>query len=101
MHSEDVCRRLYQWKQVTRQDASLTGPSHKWRKTFADVLTAVGLSHLDYRPYSLQRGGATYFFQNHGRFDSLLVLGRWQSASTARIYLNERLAVLAEMSRFT
>ena len=50
------------------------------------------------RPYSLRRGGATHYFQLHGRFDSLLVLGRWQAASTARIYLNEGLAVLAELS---
>ena len=97
VHSEDVCRRLFQWKQVARATDSLTGPSHKWRKTFNQVVQAVGFDGFDYRPYSLRRGGATHFFQVHGRFDSLLVLGRWQAAATARLYLNEGLATLAEM----
>ena len=95
IHAEDVCRRLFQWKQHARPETLLTGPSHKWRKTFSDLLSAVHLDQFDYRPYSLRRGGATHWFQHHGRFDTLLVLGRWQSASTARIYVNEGLAVLA------
>eukprot|EP00435_Cladocopium_sp_Y103_P017447 s824_g4.t1 len=92
VHSEDVCRRLFQWKNQVRSDASLTGKAHAWRKHFSAVLTAVGLDQFDYRPYSLRRGGATHYFQLHGRFDSLLILGRWQSASTARIYINEGLS---------
>ena len=98
LHSEDVCRRLFQWKNQASKDTLLTDAPHKWRKQFSEVLKAVGFEHLDYRPYSLRRGGATYHFQIHGRFDSLLVSGRWQSASTARIYINEGMAVLTEMS---
>ena len=105
VHAEDVCRRLYAWKQICKGEASLTGAAHSWRKRFADVLAAVGLDQFDFRPYSLRRGGATHYFQLHGRFDSLLVLGRWQSAATARIYLNEGMSVLTEMTlpwnRFT
>ena len=98
IHAEDVCRRLFQWKQLARPSASLTGPSHVWRKTFSQSISAVGLSTFDFRPYSLRRGGATNYFQIHGRFDALLVLGRWQSASTARIYVNEGLAVLSNIT---
>jgi hypothetical protein len=98
VHSEDVCRRLYQWKTQVTSETLLTGASHSWRKRFADVLEAVGFQNLDYRPYSLRRGGATNHFSMHGRFDSLIVLGRWQSASTARIYVNEGMSVLTEMS---
>jgi hypothetical protein len=44
LHSEDVCRRLFQWKAHTSPETLLTGPSHKWRKQFGDTLKAV---HLD------------------------------------------------------
>lgn len=97
-HAEDVCRRLYQWKQSSPAHASLTGSNYAWRKRFATVLTAVGLDGIDYRPYSLRRGGATHFFQLYGNFDKILVLGRWQSIATARLYINEGLAVQAELS---
>ena len=59
--------------------------SYGWRKMFNDTLKAVGLDKVDYRPYSLRRGGATHFFTFQGSFDKLLFLGRWQSAKTARI----------------
>ena len=98
LHAEDVCRRLFQWKSQAHSQTFLTGPAHKWRKTFNDVLTAVNFQNIDYRPYSLRRGGATHYFTLHGRFDSILVLGRWQAAATARLYLNEGLATIAELS---
>ena len=97
VHAEDVCRRLHQWKTVAHPESLLTGPAHAWRKQFSDTIQAVKLDQLEFRPYSLRRGGATYYFQLHGRFDSLLVLGRWQAAATARLYLNEGLSVLAEL----
>ena len=98
VHAEDVCRRLFQWKNSVSPDTLLTGPAHKWRKLFADTLQAVQLDHFDFRPYSLRRGGATHLFQLHGKFDAIMVLGRWQAASTARLYINNGLAVLAEIS---
>eukprot|EP00435_Cladocopium_sp_Y103_P053819 s178_g17.t1 len=98
IHSADVCRRLFQWKSCASPETLLCGAAHKWRKQFADVVSAVGFQDFDYRPYSLRRGGATHLFQVQGRFDALLVLGRWQAASTARIYINSGLAVLAEIS---
>ena len=98
IHAEDVCRRLHQWKQGASSEALLTGPAHQWRKRFSEVLDAVGLVDFDFRPYSLRRGGATHFFQRHGQFDSLLVLGRWNAAATARLYINSGLAVLAEIN---
>ena len=97
IHNEDVCRRLHQWKQNVSASTSLTGPSHKWRKQFADTLEAVNLHTLQYRPYSLRRGGATHYFNLFGSLDKLLLLGRWQAATTARIYLNEGLSVLTEL----
>ena len=53
----------------------LAHSSYGWRKMSNDTLKAVGLDKVDYRPYSLRRGGATHFFTFQGSFDKLLVLG--------------------------
>ena len=37
------------------------------------------------------------YFGRHGSLDRLLVQGRWASSKTARIYINEGLAVLAQL----
>ena len=37
------------------------------------------------------------YLGRHGSLDRLLVQGRWASSKTARIYINEDLAVLAEL----
>jgi hypothetical protein len=47
--------------------------------------------------FFLRRGGATFWFSKHGSLDRLLIHGRWQTPKTARIYINNGLATLAEM----
>ena len=54
------------------------------------------MESFQFRPYSLRRGGATFWFAKHGSFDRLLVQGRWQAPRTARIYINSGLTALAE-----
>ena len=93
----EVLRRLWAWKTGRSDSQSLTPSPHHWRTTFHDTLTALNLADLGFRPYSLRRGGATFWFNKHHSFEKLLVQGRWAAAKTARIYLNEGLAVLAEM----
>lgn len=97
IHVEEVCRRLFQWCTTQPKQVTLGGPSHIWRKKFSDALKALSFDKWDFRPYSLRRGGATHAFSQHGVFDKLLVAGRWQSQKTARIYVNQGLAVLAEL----
>ena len=92
----EVTRRLLQWKNSSI--ASLTPSASAWRSEFSRVLTALGLDSFQFRPYSLRRGGATFWFLKHGNLDRLLTQGRWQVPRTARIYINEGLAVLAEMN---
>lgn len=92
----EVTRRLLQWKNSSI--ASLTPSASVWRSEFSNVLTALGLERFQFRPYSLRRGGATFWFLKHGNLDRLLIQGRWQAPRTARIYINEGLAVLAEMN---
>ena len=97
VHVEDVCRRLFQWVNEKPKHALIAGAPHKWRKQFSDALVALAFDKWDFRPYSLRRGGATHAFSQHGAFDKLLVAGRWQSQKTAKVYVNQGLAVLAEL----
>ena len=92
----DVVRRLKQWKSFS--SAKLAPSPTAWRTKFSEYLNELGLAEFGFRPYSLRRGGATFWFAKHGQFDRLLVAGRWQAPKTARIYINEGLALLAEMA---
>ena len=94
----EVVRRLHQWKSAHKPATLLTPPAHTWRKKFSDALTALDLLAWEFRPYSLRRGGATFWFARHGSLDRILIQGRWMAARTARTYLNEGLAVLTEIN---
>ena len=47
--------------------------------------------------YSLRRGGATWSFLQHHSMELTLLKGRWQSAKTARIYLQDAIAGLSDL----
>ena len=83
------------WKTIASSTTPLAISSVKWRSLFAECLTALGLDRFQFRPYSLRRGGATWWFQKHQNLDRILVQGRWLAQRTARIYINEGLAILA------
>ena len=92
----DVIRRLRDWKVRSRTTFAPNGSA--WRGKFNSYLTSVGVDHFNFRPYSLRRGGATFWFGKHGSLDRLLIAGRWQAPRTARMYINEGLALQAEMN---
>ena len=93
----EVLQLLWAWKCRTPASAFLCPSPCKWRSAFSHIVSQLQLSDWQFRPYSLRRGGATMWFQRHSSFDKLLVQGRWSAARTARIYLNDSLATLAEM----
>lgn len=95
---ESVTRFLWAWKQSASQHANLCQSPQQWRRMFSETLEALNFQEFSFRPYSLRRGGATFWFQMHGSLDRLLIAGRWSAQKTARIYLNEGLAVLAELT---
>ena len=98
IHDSSVIPSLYRWKCQAKPHDFLTSKPHAWRNLFNRAIEGLKLQEFAYRPYSLRRGGATFFFQHHGSFDRLLVQGRWGAAKTARIYLNDGLAQLSEIS---
>ena len=84
------------WKQLARSSTPLVPSVLQWRKLFNEGIDCLGLSDYSFRPYSLRRGGATWWFSKHQNLDRILVQGRWAALKTARIYLNEGLALLAK-----
>ena len=90
-------RFLHHWMSLATTHQRLCPPAPRWRKLFKTCLEALHLEPLDLRPYSLRRGGATWWFCQHGNLDRVMLLGRWQAQKTARLYLNESRAVLTEM----
>ena len=93
----DVLRLLWQWKQGKKPNSPLCPSTHKWRALFAQTLSNLKLGEFGFRPYSLRRGGATHWFRHHGSFDKIMTQGRWAAQKTAKIYINEGLAILAEL----
>ena len=92
----DVVRRLQAWKAASKKRLGIS-PA-EWRAKFSQGLEALQLQEFGFRPYSLRRGGATFWFLKHGSFDRLLVQGRWAAPKTARVYINDGLATLAELT---
>ena len=97
IHVYEVLRRLFHWKRSASPREHLVSSPSKWRTLFNHCLTDLSLEEFSFRPYSLRRGGSTFWFHKHGSFDKLLVAGRWQASKTARVYLNEGLAMMAEL----
>ena len=58
------------------------------------------LDQFNFQFYSLRRGGASWDFRLHGSMERTLLNGRWESVSTARVYVNDALAssVLVKMT---
>ena len=92
-----VVKPLNRWMSLVSSPASLAKSPSQWRALFNAALQSLSIDSFGFRPYSLRRGGATWWFTKHHSLDQILLQGRWQAAKTARIYLNEGLAVLAEI----
>ena len=95
---EQAVKLVKQGKKMSQLSTSLVRSSAHWRKLFNECLESLGLTEYLFRPYSLRRGGATYWFSMHQSLDRLLIQGRWASQKTARIYINEGLSMLTSMN---
>ena len=93
-----ICFLRIAFSSLKKGDSLIGRSSQAFRKDFARHLTALGLQHVGYKPYSLRRGGATTAFQETGNLGLVALTGRWQNQATARIYINDGLKVLAETS---
>ena len=78
-------------------DRLLPDSPASYRKQFKKALKVLYLDEGLYSPYSLRRGGATFDFRSHGRIEKTLIRGRWASTRSARIYITEGLASIAQL----
>ena len=69
-----------------------------FRKCFDLLLKELHLSQHNFRPYSLRRGGATAHLQRTQNLEVILMMGRWSSLRTAKLYLTEGLAIAAQLA---
>jgi hypothetical protein len=77
-------------------DAIISYSQATFRDRFNQVLEHLNLVDFGFKPYSLRRGGATFIFRESNALSPVVVRGRWSNARTARIYINEGLATLAQ-----
>ena len=73
-----------------------TAPA-KYRAVWKEIVDHLGLNSFHYLPYSLRRGGATSAYKEGMTFEQLLIKGRWQNVSTARLYLDQALQELTQI----
>ena len=71
--------------------------SAAFRAKFARLVHEAGLPKCNWKPYSLRRGGATTVFLHHGQLDRTMVRGRWASAKTARLYIDDADSMQAQL----
>ena len=88
-----ICRVLWNVKPDQRLVTTTPGA---FRLRFDQYLRMAYLNPSIFRPYSCRRGGATELFRQTQNWDAVCEFGRWQQVSTARIYVQEGLAFLAE-----
>ena len=65
-----------------------------FRRAFRKLVTAIGASPDRYKPYSMRRGGATHHFRVLGSLSKTCIRGRWRHQPTARIYIQDGVAML-------
>ena len=69
-----------------------------FRKAFASLVNHFQIDHLELKPYSLRRGGATHDYMLRGLLEPILLRGRWHSMQVARLYLEDGLAQLPSIT---
>ena len=68
-----------------------------FRVKFARLVHEAGLPKCNWKRCSLRRGGATTDFLHNGQLDRTMVRGRWASAKTARLYIDDAVSMQAQL----
>lgn len=83
-------------RRVPTKACILDRPPQAFRALFFNLLDYLKIQG-NLSLYSLRRGGATHHFMATQSMESTLLRGRWQSTSTARIYLQDSAATLSHL----
>ena len=68
------------------------------RMILRELLQVFNLDPGEFNYYSLRRGGATSYFYRTGSMSKTLATGRWENASTARMYIEDGAAQAGQLS---
>ncbi|CAK0838916.1 unnamed protein product [Prorocentrum cordatum] len=85
--------------QLQRDSRLWPGTTRAFHDLFRTGLQQIGCRHLALSPCSLRRGGATHEFLLSGDLSKVMLRGRWSSARTAKICIQDGAAIIAEISR--
>ena len=69
----------------------------RFRRLFHEAALACECHTLGLQPYSMRRGGATFDFLAHGDVLRTVQRGRWADLKTAKIYVTDGAAVMAQL----
>ncbi len=70
----------------------------KFRTLWNHMRKDLSLTDLRFIPYSLRRGGATWYFEATGSFSKTMLRGRWQHLKTCKLYIAQSQQALAHSS---
>ena len=92
---------LVQWlskalRELLPGDPIVAQTPQAFRKLFYGSIRVLGLTRMEYKPYSLRRGGATHHYRVFGDINGTALRGRWANIKTARIYITDALVKLQE-----
>jgi hypothetical protein len=73
-------------------------PPASFRSLLRTVASSLGVGHLGFVPHSLRHGGATADFLRGRTIEQIMFRGRWESAKSARRYIQSGPALLATSS---
>ena len=79
-------------------DSLLACSAASFRKYFRDLCKFFLLEDFEFKPYSLRRGGATFWFCSTSSLQSVIHRGRWENSKTGRVYVTEGLSMLTEIA---
>ena len=74
----------------------LQGTVAEFREVFRARLKSLSLERHGYQIYSLRRGGATTHYRIYENIALTLIVGRWQDAAVARLYISEGVQTLLQ-----
>ena len=92
-------RLITPWVEQARLDQRISGRTpYQLRAALKRLLQFFGLVNYRFSWYSCRRGGATYDFMAHRSMESTIMKGRWGSATTAKIYIEQAVADIVQVT---
>ena len=93
-----ICARLLQNAAAKSTATDLLVPlgPYWFRNWWDHALLRLDVPSHIFKPYAIRRGGASWHFATTGNLEQTVFKGRWAQMATARTYIQEGLALLAQ-----